>query len=75
MDLQMENMFDMAPDLLLRLAEELSGVSNFGVCLDYSHATIFGKGTYSANEFVMTLAPFVMPCGKPVAAHLMLLMK
>ena len=58
-DLLMENMFDMTPELLLRLAEELSGVSRFGICLDYSHAIIFGEGKHSADEFVKTLAPYV----------------
>lgn len=58
-DLLMENMFDMTPDLLLRLAEELNGVSHFGICLDYSHATIFGEGEHSADEFVKALAPYV----------------
>ena len=58
-DLLMENMFDMTPDLLRRLAEELNGVSRFGLCLDYSHATIFGGKEHSAEEFVKTLAPYV----------------
>ena len=58
-DLLMENMFDMAPDLLLRLAQELDGVSGFGICLDYSHATIFGGGQQSADVFVKALAPYV----------------
>ena len=58
-DLLMENMFDMTPDLLLRLGEELNGVSCFGICLDFAHATVFGEGEYSADEFVKTLAPYV----------------
>lgn len=39
----MENMFDSSPYMLSALAERLSDVPNFGVCLDYAHAVIFGS--------------------------------
>jgi len=39
-----ENMFDMVPDDLAALAERLKDEPRFGVCLDYAHATVFGKG-------------------------------
>ena len=58
-DLLMENMFDMTPDLMARLAEEISDVPNFGLCLDYSHASIFCAGGSSADIFVDKLAPYV----------------
>ena len=36
----LENMFDISPDLLERLSEALCGYENYGVCLDYAHASI-----------------------------------
>ena len=35
-----ENMFDFTPDLLCRLADRLAGHPNFGVCLDFAHASL-----------------------------------
>lgn len=52
----MENMFDSRPDLLSALARELRQVPNFGVCLDYSHAGIFGK---DPPAWVRSLAPYI----------------
>lgn len=52
----MENMFDEAPDILFRLAEEMSGCENFGVCLDYAHGAISGT---AAEEWIRQLAPYV----------------
>ena len=39
----MENMFDDTPEMLGQLAERLTDVTNFGICLDYSHAQITSK--------------------------------
>lgn len=36
----LENMFDTGPDILEALSEELCEYENYGVCLDYSHATL-----------------------------------
>ena len=58
-DLLMENMFDMTPELMARLAEEIRDVRNFGLCLDYSHASIFCKCENGADRFVEKLAPYV----------------
>ena len=52
----MENMFDMNPELLLRLGQEMREVKNFGICLDYAHARIFGG---KPEEWLEQLAPFV----------------
>lgn len=52
----MENMFDEAPDILARLAEEMKNVDNFGVCLDYAHAALT---PVSGSEWVRTLAPYI----------------
>lgn len=54
----MENMFDGSPHMLAELAERLSGLGNFGVCLDYAHAASFGRGT-PLKEWVQSLAPYV----------------
>lgn len=36
----LENMFDVSPDILKELAESLSVNKNFGICLDWAHASI-----------------------------------
>ncbi len=54
----MENMFDDSPEMLARLAERLSDLNGFGVCLDYAHAASFGRNT-PLNEWVQRLAPYV----------------
>lgn len=52
----MENMFDEAPDMLARLAEQMRNVENFGICLDYAHAMLTGR---SGQEWIGTLAPYI----------------
>lgn len=56
MNIYLENMFDSSPAMLTELARELSVFKNFGVCLDYAHAQIFGGG---AENWVNMLAPYV----------------
>lgn len=51
-----ENMFDEAPDVLGRLAEEMCTYNNFGVCLDYAHAVISDTST---EIWMKELAPFI----------------
>lgn len=53
----MENMFDIEPDLLLALAEETKDIPNFGICLDYAHAKVFGGDPY---KWLKLLAPYVL---------------
>ena len=55
-DIYLENMFDSSPDMLSELAAGLSSFSNFGVCLDYAHAEVFGGG---ADCWVEKLAEYV----------------
>lgn len=55
-EILMENMFDNRVELILSLAEELSDLPNFGICLDYSHAGIFGK---DPARWVEKLAPYI----------------
>lgn len=52
----MENMFDEAPDILAKMAEEMRGVENFGICLDYAHAAI---SRCPRREWVEALAPYI----------------
>ena len=40
MNIYLENMFDASPAILETLSERLSVYSNYGVCLDYAHATL-----------------------------------
>ena len=55
-EVYMENMFDIQPVLLARLGEAMQEVNNFGVCLDYAHATIFGG---EPSEWLTSLAPYI----------------
>ena len=55
-NIYLENMFDSSPDMLYSLAVKLSAFDNFGVCLDYAHAEVFGGG---AEKWVEMLAPYV----------------
>lgn len=52
----LENMFDHTPDILKRISERLSGYSNYGVCFDYAHASIYGV---AMEQWVETLAKYV----------------
>lgn len=54
-EIYLENMFDEAPDVLADLAGELKEVPNFGVCLDYAHAAVFGQ---NPRKWMETLAPY-----------------
>ena len=39
-NIYLENMFEASPDILVALSERLSIFKNYGICLDYSHATL-----------------------------------
>lgn len=39
-NIYLENMFDTTPDLMVALSEALCKYSNYGVCLDYAHASL-----------------------------------
>lgn len=51
-----ENMFDEAPDILAGLAEQMQGIKNFGICLDYAHAVLSGC---PGREWIETLTPYI----------------
>lgn len=55
-DLFIENMFDESPELLLRLSERLSAHSNYGVCLDFAHASLSQTGI---ARWVEQLSPYI----------------
>ena len=57
-DIYIENMFDTDYELIKRLGEELEDVDNFGICLDYAHAHVFGNQEY-IESWVTNLAPYV----------------
>lgn len=55
-NIYIENMCDSSPDMLEALAKRLCSFSNFGVCLDYAHASVFGS---DIESWVKALAPYV----------------
>ena len=57
-DLQiyLENMFDATPEILKNISKELKSYANYGICLDYAHASIYGE---SVNKWVEQLATMV----------------
>lgn len=55
-EIYMENMFDEAPDIMEELASQMKEVKNFGICLDYAHATLT---RHSQREWVEMLAPYI----------------
>lgn len=52
----LENMFDATPEILASISDRLSVYSNYGVCLDYAHASIFGS---PMDEWVRSLSPYL----------------
>lgn len=56
MHIYMENMFDTTPEVLKKLSQRLCDYPNYGVCLDYAHAMIYGKNT---EEWVDSLKKYV----------------
>lgn len=55
-NIYLENMFDESPELLGRVADNLEGVSNFGVCLDLAHAYL---SDVPVPEWVDTLSKHI----------------
>lgn len=55
-DILIENMFDESPELLLRLSERLSTHPNYGVCLDFAHASLSQTGI---ERWVEQLSPYI----------------
>lgn len=55
-NIYLENMFDNEPVILEKIAENLKKYENFGICLDWAHAIIFGG---SIEKWIKSLAPYV----------------
>ncbi len=55
-EIYMENMFDLEPELLLRLADELAEEERFGVCLDVAHAHL---SEVPLKRWIKDLAPHI----------------
>jgi len=53
-----ENMFDDDYELILKLAENMADVDNFGICFDYAHACVFGH-VDKINEWCEKLGPYI----------------
>ena len=52
LEIYLENMFDVTPELLAKAAQGLSSTENFGVCLDLAHAYLSGM---SMKEWIKEL--------------------
>jgi len=55
-NIYVENMFDLSPKMLLRLAENMKDCANFGACLDIAHAHL---SKVPAGEWIKELAPYI----------------
>lgn len=58
LNIYIENMFDTDPELLAGLGAEMKNCGNFGICLDYAHAHVFGEPG-DIDKWINTLAPYV----------------
>lgn len=56
MQLYLENMFDDSPKILAEISQHLCKYQNYGVCLDYAHASI---STVPMSDWVDALAPYL----------------
>ncbi len=54
--LYLENMFDDSPRILAEISKHLCKYQNYGVCLDYAHASI---SMVPMSDWVETLAPYL----------------
>lgn len=52
----LENMFDASPDILVQISEKLSKYPNYGICLDYGHASV---SETPMDVWVEALAPYL----------------
>ncbi len=55
-NIYLENMFDATPKILARISERLCRYANYGVCLDYAHASI---SDLPMSDWVEALAPYL----------------
>jgi len=55
-EIYLENMFDEASDNIAILAMRMADAKNFGICLDYAHARVYGE---DVREWFKDLAPYI----------------
>ena len=55
-EIYLENTFEQEPYVFEKLAKELADVKNFGLCVDYAHASLT---KVSASEWIETLATYI----------------
>ncbi|MBQ2824038.1 MAG: sugar phosphate isomerase/epimerase [Oscillospiraceae bacterium] len=55
-NIYLENMFDSSPEILAELSERLCGFENYGICLDYAHASLTAV---PQREWVVKLGKYV----------------
>ena len=55
----MENMFDMNPELMAALSDRMAAVPQFGICLDWSHAAVFGSSYGDVKAWFAKLQPYL----------------
>lgn len=55
-DIYIENTFEQEPYVFECLAKELADVKNFGLCVDYAHASLT---KVPVSEWIETLAPYI----------------
>lgn len=58
-DIYMENMFDASPKVLAGISQRLEAYPNYGVCLDYAHAIIYGDGGTEVSQWIRQLKPYI----------------
>lgn len=56
LEVYIENTLEKSPKNLLRLAEQMKDVKNFGLCLDYAHAAISGM---DVSDWVAQMGPYL----------------
>ena len=50
------NNFEINPNILIKLSENLSKFKNFGICLDWAHVNVYGN---TNEEWIEMLHPYV----------------
>lgn len=55
-NIYLENMFEDTPRVIAEISERLKEYPNYGVCLDYGHAWVYGT---DIEQWVQELAPYV----------------
>lgn len=57
-NIYLENMFDETPDVLKGISEGLKEYDNYGVCLDYAHASVYGS-SINIDDWIKDLIVYI----------------